>query len=97
MQAAAGSNVVTASSQRNPVTGAIALTSQTVGAYGALQPARDVLSLLCAGPGILKLGGTENSKTDMVRSQSEEVSRKRISRPAYLKGSSEILVPIFPI
>ena len=30
MQAAAGSNVVTATSQRNPVTGAIALTPQTL-------------------------------------------------------------------
>jgi MFS family permease len=43
MQGAAGSNVVTASSQRNPVTGAIALTPMTLGANGALQPAREVL------------------------------------------------------
>ena len=37
MQAAAGSNVVTAISQRNPVTGAISLTPQTL-VNGALQP-----------------------------------------------------------
>ena len=43
MQAAAGSNVVTASSQRNPVTGAIALTPLTTDAAGALQPASEVL------------------------------------------------------
>jgi MFS family permease len=43
MQSAAGSNVVTAISQRNPVTGAISLTPQTeVG--GALQPAKEVLT-----------------------------------------------------
>ncbi|HXG66648.1 MAG TPA: MFS transporter [Blastocatellia bacterium] len=42
MQAAAGSNVVTAASQRNPVTGAISLTPQTM-VDGALQPAREVL------------------------------------------------------
>jgi MFS family permease len=43
MQAAAGSNVVTAISQRSPVTGAISLTPQTdVG--GALQPAKEVLT-----------------------------------------------------
>ena len=43
MQAAAGSNVVTAISQQNPVTGAISLTPQTeVG--GALQPAKEVLT-----------------------------------------------------
>ncbi len=42
MQSAAGSNVVTAISQRSPVTGAISLTPQTeVG--GALQPAKEVL------------------------------------------------------
>jgi MFS family permease len=42
MQAAAGSNVVTATSQRNPVTGAIALTPQTrIG--GELRPAPTVL------------------------------------------------------
>jgi MFS family permease len=42
MQQAAGSNVVTAISQRNPVTGAIALTPQTV-VDGQLQPAAEVL------------------------------------------------------
>jgi MFS family permease len=42
MQAAAGSNVVTAISQRNPVTGAINLTPQTL-VNGALQPAPEVL------------------------------------------------------
>ncbi len=42
MQAAAGSNVVTATSQRNPITGAVSLTPQTrVG--GTLQPAPEVL------------------------------------------------------
>jgi len=43
MQAAAGSNVVTASSQRNPVTGAIALTPLTTDASGALKPAAEAL------------------------------------------------------
>jgi hypothetical protein len=43
MQAAAGSNVVTAVSQRNPVTGAISLTPQTVDASGALINAPKVL------------------------------------------------------
>jgi MFS family permease len=43
MQSAAGSNVVTAASQRNPVTGAIALTPlQEVN--GTLQPAKEVLT-----------------------------------------------------
>jgi MFS family permease len=42
MQAAAGSNVVTATSQRNPVTGAISLTPQTR-VNGVLEPAREVL------------------------------------------------------
>jgi MFS family permease len=42
MQAAAGSNVVTATSQRNPVTGAIALTPMTL-VDGAAQPAQEVL------------------------------------------------------
>ncbi len=42
MQRAAGSNVVTAVSQRNAVTGAISLTPQTM-ADGALQPAAEVL------------------------------------------------------
>jgi hypothetical protein len=43
MQSAAGSNVVTASSQTNPVTGAISLTPQTRDADGALKPAPKVL------------------------------------------------------
>lgn len=43
MQRAAGSNVVTALSQKNPVTGAITLVPQTI-VDGALQPAQDVLS-----------------------------------------------------
>ena len=43
MQAAAGSNIVTATSQRNPVTGAIALTPMTE-VNGALEPAREVLT-----------------------------------------------------
>jgi MFS family permease len=43
MQSAAGSNVVTAISQRSPVTGAISLTPQT-GAEGALTPAKEVLT-----------------------------------------------------
>jgi len=43
MQAAAGSNVVTAASQKNPVTGAITLVPQAV-VDGALQPAREVLT-----------------------------------------------------
>ena len=42
MTAAAGSNVVTAISQRSPVTGAISLTPQAV-VNGALQPAKTVL------------------------------------------------------
>jgi MFS family permease len=42
MQTAAGSNVVTAASQRNPVTGAIALTPQMM-VDGALRPAPAVL------------------------------------------------------
>lgn len=42
MQAAAGSNVVTATSQRNPITGAITLVPQTL-VDGALQPAKEVL------------------------------------------------------
>ncbi len=42
MQSAAGSNVVTAISQRNPVTGAIALTPLT-GIEGRLESAREVL------------------------------------------------------
>ena len=43
MQMAAGSQVVTAISQRNPVTGAINLTPQTL-VTGGLQPAREVLT-----------------------------------------------------
>ena len=43
MQIAAGSNVVTALSQRNPVTGAVTLVPQTVDASGALHPAAEVL------------------------------------------------------
>jgi MFS family permease len=42
MQAVAGSQVATVVSQRNPVTGAIALTPQSL-VDGALQPAREVL------------------------------------------------------
>jgi MFS family permease len=45
MQAAAGSNIVTAISQRNPVTGAISLTPQT-SVDGVLQPAKEVLSYI---------------------------------------------------
>ena len=43
MQAAAGSNVVTAGSQKDAVTGAISLVPQTI-VDGALQPAREVLA-----------------------------------------------------
>jgi MFS family permease len=43
MQVAAGSNIVTAISQRNPITGAISLTPQT-SIDGALQPAKEVLT-----------------------------------------------------
>jgi MFS family permease len=43
MQSAAGSNVVTATSQTDPATGAIRLTPQTVDETGALQPAPKVL------------------------------------------------------
>ena len=42
MQRVAGSNVVTASSQRNPTTGAISLVPQT-NITGQLQPAQEVL------------------------------------------------------
>ncbi|HKG96485.1 MAG TPA: MFS transporter, partial [Pyrinomonadaceae bacterium] len=42
MQRVAGSEVVTAISQRNPTTGAISLTPQTL-VNGALQPAKEVL------------------------------------------------------
>lgn len=43
MQAVAGSDVATVSSERNPVTGAIALTPMTL-IDGALRPAREVLA-----------------------------------------------------
>ncbi len=43
MQSAAGSNVVTASSQKDPVTGAIKLTPQTTGPDGGLVTAEKVL------------------------------------------------------
>jgi MFS family permease len=43
MQSAAGSNVVTASSQKNPVTGAIQLTPQSAAEDGSLKPAEKVL------------------------------------------------------
>src|SRR5215475_14294073 len=43
MQAVIGSNVVTATSQRNPVTGAIALTPMT-SENGVLTPAKEVLT-----------------------------------------------------
>jgi MFS family permease len=43
MQAVSGSNVVTAISQKNPVTGAISLTPQT-SVNGVLQPAKEVLT-----------------------------------------------------
>src|SRR5918998_2106430 len=42
MQSAAGSSVVTATSQKNPVTGAISLTPQTM-VNGVLEPAREIL------------------------------------------------------
>lgn len=43
MQSVAGSEVVTATSQKNPVTGAVSLTPQTL-VDGVLQPAREVLA-----------------------------------------------------
>jgi len=43
MQVAAGSNIATAISQRNPITGAISLTPQT-SVNGVLQPAKEVLT-----------------------------------------------------
>ena len=43
MQAVSGSNVVTAISQKSPVTGAISLTPQT-SVNGAFQPAKEVLT-----------------------------------------------------
>ncbi|MGB7219870.1 MAG: MFS transporter [Vicinamibacterales bacterium] len=48
MQAVAGSEVVTAISQRNPVTGAISLTPQAI-VDGALRPALQVLSYTSVG------------------------------------------------
>jgi MFS family permease len=59
MQAAAGSNVVTTASQKNPVTGAISLVPQTL-AGDTLQPAREVLpytdfSSLMGNPSAWKL------------------------------------------
>ena len=45
MQAVTGSNIVTAVSQQNPVTGAISLTPQT-SVDGALQPAKEVLTFV---------------------------------------------------
>ena len=43
MQVVSGSNVVTAISQKNQVTGAISLTPET-SVNGSLQPAKEVLS-----------------------------------------------------
>jgi MFS family permease len=48
MQQVAGSNVVTAISQRNPLTGAISLTPQAM-VNGALQPAAEVLPFTSIG------------------------------------------------
>jgi MFS family permease len=48
MQAVAGSSIVTAISQKNPVTGAISLTPQT-SVNGTLQPAKEVLSYIDLG------------------------------------------------
>lgn len=49
MQAAAGSEVVTAGSQRNPITGAIALTPQSAAPDGTLKPAEKVLPYTSLG------------------------------------------------
>jgi MFS family permease len=49
MQSAAGSNVVTATSQRNPATGAISLTPQTIDESGALVTAPKVLPYTSIG------------------------------------------------
>lgn len=49
MQSAAGSNVVTASSQKDPVTGAIRLTPQTNTPDGTLKPAEKVLPYTSLG------------------------------------------------
>jgi MFS family permease len=48
MQSAAGSGVVTAISQRHPVTGAISLTPMTM-VDGALEPAKEVLTFTTVG------------------------------------------------
>jgi MFS family permease len=48
MQAVAGSNVVTATSKPNPVTGAIGLTPQTL-VNGTLEPAKEVLTYTSLG------------------------------------------------
>ena len=48
MQSAAGSGVVTAVSQQNPITGAISLTPLTM-VDGALQPAKEVLTFTSIG------------------------------------------------
>ena len=45
MQAVVGSNIVTAISQKNPITGAITLTPQT-SVNGVLQPAKEVLTFV---------------------------------------------------
>lgn len=49
MQKAAGSEVVTASSQKDPVTGAIKLTPQTTATDGTLKPAEKVLPYTSLG------------------------------------------------
>ncbi len=53
MQRVAGSEVVTASSQRNPTTGAISLTPQTL-VNGVLQPAKEVLPYTSFGSFIVE-------------------------------------------
>jgi MFS family permease len=53
MQAVVGSNIVTAISQKNPITGAITLTPQT-SVNGVLQPAKEVLTFV----GFSQLAGT---------------------------------------
>jgi MFS family permease len=55
MQVASGSGVVTAVSQRNPITGAVSLTPQTM-VDGMLRPAAEVLPF--AGVGALLSNGT---------------------------------------
>jgi MFS family permease len=56
MQTVTGSNVVTAISQKNPVTGAISLTPQT-SVNGVLQPAKEVLTFA----GISQLAGNSTA------------------------------------